>query len=191
MARWNGFNFCERVYGPDLMLEVFRRSEASGHSHYLFGGSDGVADTLAEKLLGRFPMVKIAGINTPPFRPLNEEEETILVAELCEKKPHFFWVGLSTPKQEKFMHGLLTKHPELTKKWNHGLVMFGVGAAFDFHAGLVRQAPGWMQRCGLEWLFRLAMEPRRLWKRYAVNNPAFLWRVIPQMMELKDYPLEK
>ena len=100
-------------------------------------------------------------------------------------------MGLSTPKQEKFMHGLLTRYPKLTTGWDHGLVLFGVGAAFDFHAGLVRQAPQWVQRSGLEWLFRLVMEPKRLWKRYAVNNPAFVRRVLPQMMQLKDYPLEK
>jgi N-acetylglucosaminyldiphosphoundecaprenol N-acetyl-beta-D-mannosaminyltransferase len=94
-------------------------------------------------------------------------------------------------KQEKFMHGFLAKHPDLTRGWSHGFVMFGVGAAFDFHAGLVRQAPRWIQRGGLEWLFRTAIEPRRLWKRYAVNNPAFLARIIPQMMDLKRYPLEK
>jgi N-acetylglucosaminyldiphosphoundecaprenol N-acetyl-beta-D-mannosaminyltransferase len=191
ISRWSGFGYCERVYGPDLMLEIFRRSEQSGHHHYLFGGGEGVAPTLAARMEERFPQVQIAGINSPPFRPLNEEEESALVAELREKQPHFFWVGLSTPKQEKFMHGFLAKHSDLTRGWSHGFVMFGVGAAFDFHAGLVRQAPRWIQRGGLEWLFRTAIEPRRLWKRYEVNNPDFLARIIPQMMDLKRYPLEK
>lgn len=191
MARWNGYDFCERVYGPDLMLEVFRQSEAGGQGHFLFGGGEGVAEALAEKLRGRFPAIRILGVHAPPFRPLSAEEEEALVAELKEKRPHFFWTGLSTPKQEKFMHGLLAKYPDLTAGWPHGMVMFGVGAAFDFHAGLVRQAPRWVQRSGLEWLFRTAIEPRRLWRRYAVNNPAFVSRVIPQMMELKSYPLDR
>lgn len=190
LARWHGFDFCERVYGPDLMLEVFRQSERSGHRHYLFGGGEGVADTLAGKLKERFPGVRIVGINTPPFRPLEEDEELRLAAELDEKRPHFFWVGLSTPKQEKFMDGFLARHPGLAGDWDHGLVMFGVGAAFDFHAGLVRQAPRWVQRSGCEWLFRLVAEPKRLWRRYAVNNPAFLFRLLPQMMGLKIYNLK-
>lgn len=191
MARWHGYRFCERVYGPDLMLEVFRRSAEGSESHYLFGGGEGVAECLAQKLRQRFPAVRIAGINSPPFRPLTAQEEDELAADLRAKRPHFFWVGLSTPKQERFMHGFLAKYPDLTKGWDHGLVMFGVGAAFDFHAGLVRQAPGWMQRSGLEWFFRLAVEPRRLWKRYAVIVPGFIGRIVPQMTGRKAYPLKK
>ena len=191
MARWNGFPNVDRVYGPDLMLEVFRRSEETGHRHFLFGGGEGVVETLAEKLQEQFPKVKIVGKVTPPFRPLNDEEEADLVATLDKEKPHFFWVGLSTPKQERFMHGFLQKFPKLASNWKSGIVMFGVGAAFDFHAGQVRQAPHWMQRAGLEWAFRLCMDPRRLWRRYAVNNPAFIRRILPQMMEWKEYPLEK
>lgn len=89
------------------------------------------------------------------------------------------------------MHDFLARNPELCRGWDHGLVMFGVGAAFDFHTGRVRQAPGLMQCCGLEWLFRLCCEPRRLWRRYAINNTAFLKAVVPQLMGLKQYPLEK
>lgn len=191
LARFNGFDNVSRVYGPDLMLEVFERSEKSGQSHYLFGGGDGVVKKLSSSLQSKFPGVKIPGMKTPPFRPLNEEEEKALVAELQEKKPHFFWVGLSTPKQEKFMHDFLQKYPDLTKDWPHGMVMFGVGAAFDFHAGLVSQAPRWIQRSGFEWLYRLCADPKRLWKRYAINNPAFVRAIFPQMMELTEYPLEK
>ena len=191
LARWNGFEGTERVYGPDLMLEVFRRSELNGETHYFFGGADGVAPKLKEALGKRFPGARVVGTMTPPFRPLNEEEEEALVAELQEKKPHFFWVGLSTPKQERFMHGFLTKYPDLTRGWGHGLVMFGVGAAFDFHTGSVKQAPRWVQRSGLEWLFRVCADPKRLWKRYAINNPAFIGAVLPQMMGLRKYPLEK
>jgi N-acetylglucosaminyldiphosphoundecaprenol N-acetyl-beta-D-mannosaminyltransferase len=191
MSRWSGHGEVDRVYGPDLMLEVFRRSEGSGHRHYLFGGADGVVDVLTENLEQRFPKVAIVGTMTPPFRPLTGEEEDALAAELRKLKPHFFWVGLSTPKQEKFMHGFLAKYPDLVDGWGHGLVLFGVGAAFDFHAGLVKQAPRWMQRSGLEWLFRTCMEPRRLWKRYAVSNSGFIKAILPQMMDFRKHPIEK
>lgn len=191
LARWNGFDTCERVYGPDLMLEVLRGTLGREGRHYLFGGGEGVANLLAERLRERFPSLQIAGIQTPPFRPLEPSEEADLVAELERTRPHCLWVGLSTPKQEKLMHDLLARHPDLARDWDHGLVLLGVGAAFDFHAGLIRQAPRWMQQCGLEWLFRTLMEPRRLWRRYATNNPAFLFRIIPQMMGARPYPLEK
>lgn len=191
LARWNGFENVDRVYGPDLMLEIFRRSQETGETHFLFGGGDGVVDHLAEEMCGKYPGVKIVGKVTPPFRPLTEDEEDDLLAELQEKRPHFFWVGLSTPKQEKFMHELLSKYPRICADWPHGMIMFGVGAAFDFHAGLVRQAPSWIQRMGMEWAFRLIMEPRRLWRRYFSNNPAFVWRALAQMTGLKKYPMEK
>ena len=191
LARWNGFPETERVYGPDLMLEIFRRSEESGERHYLFGGGDGVVERLADALRTKFPKTEIVGTMTPPFRPLTDAEELALVRDIGDKQPHFFWVGLSTPKQEVFMHGFLSKYPDLIAGSNHGMLMFGVGAAFDFHAGLVRQAPRWMQRSGLEWLFRLIMEPRRLWKRYLTGNSRFLKAILPQMMDLKHYPLEK
>lgn len=187
----NGYNDMDRVYGPDLMLEILARSQDSGHKHYLFGGSDGVVDLLAESLVRKFPQVNMVGKTTPPFRPLTDEEEQLLVVELTEKKPHFLWVGLSTPKQERFMHDLLAKYPDLTKDWDHGLIMLGVGAAFDFHAGLVKQAPYWMQRSGLEWLFRTCMEPKRLWKRYAVSNTKFLTLFFLHVTGLKKYPLIK
>jgi len=191
LARFNGFNNVSRVYGPDLMWEVLRRSETTGQLHYFFGGAEGVVEKLSTRLVEAFPQVRIAGGITPPFRPLNAGEEKALVADLHQHKPHFFWVGLSTPKQERFMHDFLNKYPDLTKDWSHGLVMFGVGAAFDFHAGLIKQAPRWIQHSGFEWLFRVCADPARLWKRYAINNPTFLWAILPQMMQLRKYPLEK
>lgn len=191
LSRWNGNSEVDRVYGPDLMLEMFRASEVSGHRHYFFGGADGVADQLAEKLGEKFPEAEIVGRYTPPFRPLEPSEEEELVRTIRETRPHFFWVGLSTPKQERFMSGLLEKYPDLTSGWDHGFVMFGVGAAFDFHAGLVRQAPRWIQRSGLEWLFRVCMEPRRLWKRYLVGNTTFVRESLKQMTDWRDYPIER
>ena len=187
VGKWNGFESIGRVYGPDLMLELTAASANGGQGHFYFGGGDGVATRLAEKLAARFPGIRVLAKVTPPFRPLTSDEEEELAARIRELKPHFFWVGLSTPKQERFMDAFLQRFPDLAAGWDHGLVMLGVGAAFDFHAGLVKQAPSWMQKRGLEWLFRLLMEPKRLWRRYFYNNPRFIWRIFLQMTELKKY----
>ena len=159
-----------RVYGPDLMLDVCAWSEASGAKHFFYGGADGVAERLAQKLKVKFPKLQVVGIFTPPFRALNADEEKNLAAQVAATRPDIFWVGLSTPKQEKFMAEFL---PKLD-----ATVMIGVGAAFDFHSGRVRQAPRWMQRSGLEWFYRLGSEPRRLAKRYCRNNPLFVWKFL-------------
>lgn len=182
-----------RVYGPDLMLRVLERGQSEGLRHYFFGGRDGVAEQLRDKLLERFPKAEIVGTYTPPFRPLNETEEHELLTELNELRPNCFWVGLSTPKQERIMADLLARFGENATdaplRLPSPLVMFGVGAAFDFHAGLIPQAPSWMQRSGLEWLFRMMKEPRRLWKRYCKNNPLFLMRAALQLTGLRKYKL--
>lgn len=176
----------QRVYGPDLMLQVLERGQPAGLRHYLYGGGEGVAALLAERMSTRFPGVEIAGIYTPPYRALSGDEERALVDELRELAPHCVWVGLSTPKQERFMAQLLSRYAaELPAP----LVLLGVGAAFDFHAGLKSQAPAWMQRAGLEWLFRLQQEPRRLWKRYLKNNPVFVARAALQLSGLRRYEL--
>jgi len=182
MGRIQGFGEMSRVYGPDLMLRVCELSCEEGYSHFFYGGGPGVAETLVSRLKQRFPALKVAGTYTPPFRPLTSDEEASLACQVEELKPDIFWVGLSTPKQEKFMAGHFDKLA--------ATLFFGVGAAFDFHAGRVRQAPRWMQRTGLEWLFRLGCEPRRLWKRYLKNNPLFLFRAMCQLARLKRYPLE-
>lgn len=187
VGRWNGFPGIERVYGPDLMLEMFASTSASGHRHFLFGGGGGVVEKLTSNLEKRFAGTSIVGKTTPPFRPLTGMEEEELAREIRRTRPHFFWVGLSTPKQERFMHGFLENHPDLTSGWDHGLIMLGVGAAFDFHAGLVPQAPAWMQRSGLEWFYRLLKEPQRLWKRYLYNNPRFLWGIFLQLTKLRNH----
>jgi N-acetylglucosaminyldiphosphoundecaprenol N-acetyl-beta-D-mannosaminyltransferase len=121
------------------------------------------------------------GTYSPPFRPLTNEENLELRLTVARLKPDLFWVGLSTPKQERFM-------AENFQKLDATLFL-GVGAAFDFHAGRVKQAPAWMQRSGLEWLFRLACEPRRLWKRYLKNNPAFVFKAVCQLTGLKSFPI--
>jgi len=182
LGRLHGHREMSRVYGPDLMLDVCAWSETSGCRHFFYGGADGVAELLVQQLKAKFPKLEVVGTFTPPFRPLNAAEADALQARLRAGRPDILWVGLSTPKQEKFMAEFLPKL-DVT-------LMIGVGAAFDFHAGRVRQAPRWMQRSGLEWLFRLACEPRRLGGRYLKNNPLFAWKIAGQLSGLKKYPLE-
>ena len=182
LGRWHGHRGVTRVYGPDLMLAACAAGRAAGLTHYLYGGAPGVAEALREKLCARFPGLQIAGTFTPPFRELTAAEVAALHADVAAKQPDVIWIGLSTPKQEKFMAG----------NWrtlDAGLRL-GVGAAFDFHSGRVRQAPRWMQRGGLEWFFRLCTEPRRLWRRYLVHNPLFVFRTILQLSGLRKYPLD-
>ncbi len=180
MGRLAGHRTMGRVYGPDLMEEVFAWTQKSGHTHFFYGGNIGVAEELKGKLEARFPGIRIVGTCTPPFRPLDEKELADLAAQVAAVRPDFFWVGLSTPKQERFMASHL---PKLDVK-----IMLGVGAAFDFHAGRVRQAPRWIQRSGFEWLYRMCAEPRRLWRRYLRNNPRFVWRVLGQLSGFRDVP---
>ena len=183
MGRLQGFRQMGRVYGPDLMLRLCEASVARGIKHFFYGGAPGVAAALQRRLEARFPGLQIVGTYTPPFRPLTAEELAGLARSVSAAQPDIFWVGLSTPKQERFM----------AEHWQtlHARLFFGVGAAFDFHAGRVRQAPRWMQRSGLEWLFRLGCEPRRLWKRYLKNNPLFVLRAFGQLTHLVKFPLEK
>ncbi|MFO1489277.1 MAG: WecB/TagA/CpsF family glycosyltransferase [Verrucomicrobiota bacterium] len=181
-GKLRGHKDMNRVYGPDLMHLVCDWSQRSGATHFLYGGGDGVAELLKRKLEEKFPGAKIVGTYTPPFRPLTPAEEAALIGNVATLKPDIIWVGLSTPKQERFMSQY---GPRLD-----ATLMFGVGAAFDFHAGKVRQAPRWMQRSGLEWFFRLCCEPKRLWKRYLKNNPIFLAKFLCQLTGLKKYPVE-
>ncbi len=178
---WLGPPGVERVYGPDLMLAVCDAGRASGVRHFFYGGAPGVAEELSAKLRARFPGLEVVGTYSPPFRPLNEDEAARLRADVARTRPDLMWIGLSTPKQERFM-------AEYAPQLEAGLLL-GVGAAFDFHTGRVVQAPRWMQRSGLEWLFRLGTEPRRLGPRYLRNNPRFLWRVLLQRLGWRKYPL--
>ncbi|WP_030159065.1 WecB/TagA/CpsF family glycosyltransferase [Glycomyces sp. NRRL B-16210] len=173
-----GAEWMDRVYGPDLMLNVLGRAAERGWSSFLYGGKDGVPELLAEKLTARIPGLKIADTYSPPFRPLTEEEDAAIVKRINDSGAQLVWVGLSTPKQERWM---AAHRDRLTAP-----ALFGVGAAFDFHAGLVPQAPPWMQRNGLEWFYRLTKEPKRLWRRYLVNNPAYLRQIRTRPPFLRD-----
>jgi N-acetylglucosaminyldiphosphoundecaprenol N-acetyl-beta-D-mannosaminyltransferase len=162
-----GGNLSDRVYGPDLMARYCERAATTGTRMYLYGGrNQGALVQLALNLRQRYPGVKIVGGYSPPFRDLSEEEEDAIVDEINRTKADVIWVGVGAPKQEKWMAAM---RPRLD-----AAVLVGVGAAFDFHAGLVPQAPEWMQSAGLEWLYRMAQEPRRLGPRYVRYNPRFL-----------------
>lgn len=158
LLRLHGVRHVERVYGPDLMLAACERSVARGWRHFLLGGAEGVAAELARRLQRRSPGVLIAGTLSPPFREFRPDEDEAIAKQINEAGADIVWVGLGSPKQERWM----AKHRERLS----ASVLIGVGAAFDFLSGRRRQAPRWVQRCGLEWLFRFVSEPRRLWCRY-------------------------
>jgi N-acetylglucosaminyldiphosphoundecaprenol N-acetyl-beta-D-mannosaminyltransferase len=168
-GRLAGARWMRRVYGPDLMLDVCREYQAKRLRHYLYGAGPGVAIELAANLQERFPDIEIAGTHSPPFRELTDDEVRETAAMINSARPDIVWVGLSTPKQERWMsqfRGLLDAP-----------VLIGVGAAFDMHAGRVPQAPVWMRRSGFEWLFRLLAEPKRLWRRYFRTIPWFIFNI--------------
>jgi N-acetylglucosaminyldiphosphoundecaprenol N-acetyl-beta-D-mannosaminyltransferase len=169
LGRLRGFPLRRRVYGPELMLEFCRATAAKGYRHFFYGGAPGVAEELAKRVRREFPGLIVAGTFSPPFRELTGEESEDVAGMIRAATPDVIWVGLSTPRQERWMAEFRAR---LT-----GPVMVGVGAAFDLNTGRVRQAPGWMREHGLEWLWRLLMEPRRLWRRYLVLGPEFVWRV--------------
>jgi N-acetylglucosaminyldiphosphoundecaprenol N-acetyl-beta-D-mannosaminyltransferase len=162
-----GHDLPSRVYGPELMARYCERSALTGARMYLYGGrNQGALVQLALNLRRRFPGVKIVGGYAPPYRELDDEEQDAINGEINRSKADVVWVGIGVPKQEKWMAAMRSRLD--------APVLVGVGAAFDFHAGLVPQAPNWMQALGLEWGYRLLHEPRRLWKRYATYNPRFV-----------------
>ena len=177
----HGYRHVERVYGPDLMLACCEASIRKGHRHFFYGGGPGLAERLAKRLGERFDGLQIVGTWSPPFRDLTAAEEGAMIDRIASSKPDIVWVGLSTPKQERWMARYIGRLP--------AAVLIGVGAAFDMHAGVKKQAPPWMQRSGLEWLFRLATEPRRLWRRYLTNNPRFVWRLLLQLSGAVRYDI--
>jgi N-acetylglucosaminyldiphosphoundecaprenol N-acetyl-beta-D-mannosaminyltransferase len=179
LLRLAGHRDAARVYGPDLMLLLLERSVAQGYTHFLYGATEATLSNLRQKLTERFPGLRIVGGIAPPFRPLTQAEDSEIVTLINRAKPDFVWVGLSTPKQEIWM-------AEHRPRLDAG-VLLGVGAAFDFHSGRVRQAPKWMQRSGLEWLFRVCREPRRLWRRYLYGNTRFLLEILAQKTGLRRY----
>jgi N-acetylglucosaminyldiphosphoundecaprenol N-acetyl-beta-D-mannosaminyltransferase len=176
-----GHRLDDRVYGPELMARACDRSAASGQRIYLYGGrNQGALVQLALNLRHRYPGVKIVGGYSPPHRSLTDEERSFVVREINRSRADVVWVGIGVPKQEKWMAQL---RAELDAP-----LLIGVGAAFDFHAGLVPQAPAWMQGHGLEWAYRLAREPRRLWRRYLRYNPRFVTAFARQLAAARRTP---
>lgn len=177
-----GLSKMSRVYGPDYMLRMCELSLTRGYRHFFYGGNPGVAERLAQNLSRRYPGLEIAGTYTPPFRALNAFEELELSLQIQDSKPHVFWVGLSTPKQERFMAHYIDKLDVC--------LMVGVGAAFDIHSGRTADAPAWMKSSGLQWLHRLVQEPRRLGRRYVINNPKFIWNIALQLSGIRSFDTE-
>lgn len=171
----------QRVYGPDLLLAACEHGLARGRRHFFYGGGEGVADRLARRLHERFPGVAIVGAYSPPFRPMTEEETASAVKMINAAKADYVWMGLGAPKQEYLMRQL---RPHLTAP-----ILIGVGAAFDFHSGAKAQAPKPLRNMGLEWLFRLATEPARLWPRYSRVIPSFLYHLARQKLSPSKYPM--
>ena len=174
-----GHTLRDRVYGPELMARSFGRAQLSGHRFYLYGGRDQEALVrLGANLRRRFPDARIVGGCAPPFRPLSVEERNAIADDINESEADVVWVGIGVPKQEKWMMAM--------RPYLEAPVLIGVGAAFDFHAGLVPQAPPSLQRVGLEWAYRLAHEPRRLWRRYLRYNPRFVGAFARQLLARRN-----
>jgi N-acetylglucosaminyldiphosphoundecaprenol N-acetyl-beta-D-mannosaminyltransferase len=176
-----GHRSMRRVYGPDFMMEFCRHSVARDYRHFLYGGKQGVARELATTLRRRFAGLQIVGTYTPPFQPLSADEDREITEMFKACKPDVIWIGLSTPKQERFMAQYLGR---LDAK-----LMIGVGAAFDVHTDHLKDASAWVKAAGLQWLHRFLQEPRRLWRRYLLNNPRFLFNIALQFANIKRYGL--
>jgi N-acetylglucosaminyldiphosphoundecaprenol N-acetyl-beta-D-mannosaminyltransferase len=177
LGRWHGHNMRRRVYGPEL-TESFCQATGAKYRHFFYGGAPGVADELARQLQRRY-RIQVAGTHCPPFRALTAEEDQAVVRQINEANPDVVWIGLSTPKQETWMY----EHRDKVLS----PVMFGIGAAFDLNIGKLKQAPEWIRENGLEWLFRLGTEPRRLWRRYLVSAPMFAWKVSLELLGLRVF----
>lgn len=174
-----GLKKAERVYGPDLMPMMLGAAEVEGIPVGFYGADAGTLDKIQELSKRRWPNLLAPYWHSPPFRPLTDEEDLRVIEEIRRSGARILFIGLSTPKQERWMAG---------HRGRINAVMLGVGAAFDFLAGTKAQAPRWMMRWGLEWLFRLATEPRRLWRRYLKHNPRFVFQFWLQLMGLKAFP---
>jgi N-acetylglucosaminyldiphosphoundecaprenol N-acetyl-beta-D-mannosaminyltransferase len=177
-----GHKQIRRVYGPDFMLDLCHFGLHRGYRHFFFGGKPGVVEKLSAKLQAKFPGLQIVGAVTPPFRSMRLNEEVAFAELVARAKPDVLWVGLGSPKQERF----IARHSgRLDAK-----LLVGVGAAFDFHSGAVKEAPAWLKNSGLQWTHRLAQEPRRLGKRYLSCIPRFLWEIGLQFTGLHRFSLD-
>lgn len=173
LNRRHGAGLKDRVYGPTLMAKAFYWSQEKDHehlSHFLFGSTPEILKKLRANLLRDYPQARIAGAFSPPFRQWDDRDRQEMIGAIREAKANFIWTCFGCPKQERLLAAMKDQLPPG--------VYYGIGAAFAFHAGMVKQAPAWIQRAGMEWCFRMAMEPRRLFKRYLVNNTRFIWYLL-------------
>ena len=177
LGRFHGRKLRRRVYGPELM-ESFFQATRSKYRHFFYGGLPGVSTRLGQLMREKYE-IKVVGEYSPPFRALSPQEDDEVVARIHAAQPDIIWVGLSTPKQERWMyeHRTRLRVP----------VAVGVGAAFDLNSGSAKQAPRWMREHGLEWSFRLLQEPRRLWRRYLVYGSEFVWSVASELLSLRQF----
>lgn len=169
VGRKRGCTNMERTTGPSYMGEILKISAEKGYRHYFYGSTEETLEKLYQELTASYPGIQIAGMYSPPFRPTTPEEDAAVVKRINETKPDFVWVGLGAPKQEKWMAA------------HQGVIdgfMVGVGAGFDYFAGNIERAPEWMQKCNLEWVYRLMQDPKRLFKRYLVTNTKFIWNAV-------------
>jgi N-acetylglucosaminyldiphosphoundecaprenol N-acetyl-beta-D-mannosaminyltransferase len=180
LGRLAGHREVGRVYGPDLLDAVCAATAGTGHTHFFYGGAPGVATALAERMIERYPSLAIVGSHSPP---LVDDVADLPLNAITIARPDFVWVGLGTPKQEAFMHRLAESETDFG-------TALGVGAAFDFLTGRIRQAPRAIQRSGLEWLWRTTQEPARLTERYLRTAPLFAALSLAQILHLRDYPVE-
>ena len=170
-GRYAGARGIERVYGPDLMESICDEAARRGWGNFFYGGAPGTADRLAERLSVRFPGFRVAGVHSPPFRPLTDAERNEVARKIDASGARLVWVGLSTPKQDLWM-------ADMVRRLREPAVLVGVGAAFDIHAGLRSRPPNWLGPLGLFWLYRLLQEPRRLAPRYLVDIPQFVFATL-------------
>lgn len=174
LARLSGYKTASRIYGPDLFLQMCETSERKKYRIFLYGTTKKTLQRLNNRLLRRYPKLLIVGTYAPPFRNLTWSEELEIRQIINKVQPHIVWVGLSTPKQEQWMYQNVN--------YLKANILIGVGAAFDFFAGNIPQAPKWIQDSGFEWSYRLLQEPKRLWKRYLLSYPRFLWYAVAYLL---------
>ena len=169
VGRHRGYKEMQRTTGPSYMGEIFKISVQNNYKHFFYGSTEETLERMAKELNERYPGIEIAGMYSPPFRKLTDEEDQIIIDRINEKKPDFIWVGLGAPKQERWMAAHQGKVAGF---------MVGVGAGFDYFAGNIKRAPEWMQNHNLEWLFRLMQDPKRLLSRYLSTNSNFIWNAV-------------
>ena len=179
VSRILGHRRAERAFGPDVMWSILAATAGRGVKHFFYGGKPGVADLLAQRASDQFPGLEVVGTYCPPFRVLSDPELSEISGLIRQSRADVVWVGLSTPKQERWIADVRGRLPVK--------LLCSVGAAFDYHTGSIKPAPSWMQRLALEWLFRLIQEPRRLWRRYLKIVPTFLILVALQLMGVRSF----